>query len=110
MRSGPFEGPATVKPPALPEDRYLVSVAKRPLTERPGPSGLKLTIERVSRQKLINRFHKYRSVFQPVREARVGSDWARPAEARFSFVIYHLPFDDLKLAEFIDKWQMTSEK
>jgi hypothetical protein len=23
LRSGPFEGPATVKPPALPEDTYL---------------------------------------------------------------------------------------
>jgi hypothetical protein len=24
LRSGPFEGPATVKPPALPEDTYFV--------------------------------------------------------------------------------------
>src|SRR5271157_777840 len=30
LRSGPFEGPATVKPPALPEDTYFVVQAAIP--------------------------------------------------------------------------------
>jgi hypothetical protein len=29
LRSGPFEGPATVKPPALPEDTYFPSASER---------------------------------------------------------------------------------
>ena len=31
LRSGPFEGPATVKPPALPEATYLITTNKRSL-------------------------------------------------------------------------------
>jgi len=27
LRSGPFEGPAIVKPPALPGDTYLISIS-----------------------------------------------------------------------------------
>ena len=36
LPTGPFEGPATGKPPALPEDRYTVSVAKRSAEPRKG--------------------------------------------------------------------------
>jgi hypothetical protein len=30
LRSGPFEGPATVKPPALPEDTYFLFIKPAP--------------------------------------------------------------------------------
>jgi hypothetical protein len=51
LRKGPFEGPATVKPPALPEDSYSVSIAAAVHHEVPSKGQYHLQVQLLIRPK-----------------------------------------------------------
>jgi hypothetical protein len=58
--------------------------------------------------------HFFRPVVRMDAEAKSssGEEGQNPmtVNCHLSFVIYHWSFDDLKLAGFNDKWQMTNQK